>query len=816
MFDPYHKWLGIPAAEQPPNVYRLLGIALFEDDVEVIDGAADKHLAFLHGLANGEHSEMAETISNEVSAARLLLLNSEKKAAYDQKLREESSQASHDTTPQTPVYSQPIAPASLPPPTLGTGPASNPIASVNSGDPAQVPAWPGQSAPLSQPSTQQTSNPSSPPNPPPLVNRESVSYRSESRSQNATVIYILPAMVLLGVICALLYIGKLKFDERKLKAMGVPEEYIPGSSSSTSPTKSPTNSSSSSSSSTTSTSVPQSVPPTPQPTGDSGGDLNPSSSGVDANNLRMATQQETQSNTSQSNVQRPPQNSFTNVSPTPGVSTRNQSPPPQTLSTRPTPPSKPGVPSADLLKEKMDVVRDLYQEQYRQAKDSSQKLAIAQDMVSTAHQTNDDDAGRFALLRVARDIFSGEHDYAGAEKAINAMDQYFDSVDTIGLRKDLLQSIGTVPATKATSYWDAVLAVARDAMREQQFAVGESILQNAQAKVPSREMVTFKKLLSDLQDGRALYEAYESSASVLESTPTDPQANMDVGLYLCLIDNEWQHGLLYLSRCDNPALKAAAEAEMSQEQQNPTDSKIDVAESWYQVANQTKSEMRRLFFLQHAAQWYRKAHPSSRGLETIKIDRRLKEIEPLLAKSQSAPSDSTKPKSRPTRDGTPALVSSDTYHSASYYRDFAKIQNNVVSIGMGDTTAGLGEAAGGLNLQNVEKIAVAGAASHGSMRNIDPYSKTGFFVDYETSQGYTKRVFLSCTTTIGLRFTKNPPWGCGTTPHETVYIGRRNAYQFDLDDWAPDGWTGTCWFSVYMQNTGDDRSLVATVGWKGR
>ncbi|HQU45105.1 MAG TPA: hypothetical protein PK867_19985 [Pirellulales bacterium] len=36
-FDPYHKWLGIPPKDQPPNHYRLLGIELFEEDLEVID-----------------------------------------------------------------------------------------------------------------------------------------------------------------------------------------------------------------------------------------------------------------------------------------------------------------------------------------------------------------------------------------------------------------------------------------------------------------------------------------------------------------------------------------------------------------------------------------------------------------------------------------------------------------------------------------------------------------------------------------------------------------------------------------------------------
>jgi hypothetical protein len=47
MFDPYHIWLGIPPDEQPPHHYRLLGIRIFEDNVEVIAHAADQRMAHL-------------------------------------------------------------------------------------------------------------------------------------------------------------------------------------------------------------------------------------------------------------------------------------------------------------------------------------------------------------------------------------------------------------------------------------------------------------------------------------------------------------------------------------------------------------------------------------------------------------------------------------------------------------------------------------------------------------------------------------------------------------------------------------------------
>ena len=86
-FDPYHKWLGIPPREQPPNHYRLLGISLFESDPDVIDAAASKQATYLQSCATGPHVALSQKILNEVAAARLCLLNREKKAEYDKRLQ---------------------------------------------------------------------------------------------------------------------------------------------------------------------------------------------------------------------------------------------------------------------------------------------------------------------------------------------------------------------------------------------------------------------------------------------------------------------------------------------------------------------------------------------------------------------------------------------------------------------------------------------------------------------------------------------------------------------------------------------------------
>lgn len=91
VFDPYHKWLGISPKDQPPNHYRLLGLDIFESDVDVIDAAANRQMAYVQQRATGEHAAESQRLLNELSAARVCLLDGKKKAAYDSKLKQKTA-----------------------------------------------------------------------------------------------------------------------------------------------------------------------------------------------------------------------------------------------------------------------------------------------------------------------------------------------------------------------------------------------------------------------------------------------------------------------------------------------------------------------------------------------------------------------------------------------------------------------------------------------------------------------------------------------------------------------------------------------------
>lgn len=88
--DPYQEMLGIPASEgRTPTPYELLGIDEFESDPEVISRAADERMAHVHKYQIGKYGEASQKLLNELAAAKLTLLDPQRKAEADQQLRAE-------------------------------------------------------------------------------------------------------------------------------------------------------------------------------------------------------------------------------------------------------------------------------------------------------------------------------------------------------------------------------------------------------------------------------------------------------------------------------------------------------------------------------------------------------------------------------------------------------------------------------------------------------------------------------------------------------------------------------------------------------
>lgn len=87
LFDPYREWLGIPPEEQPPNHYRLLGFPKFQADPAKVNEAADKLMKHVRTFQLGPRSSDSQKVLNDLSAARVTLMDAKRRAAYDVVLR---------------------------------------------------------------------------------------------------------------------------------------------------------------------------------------------------------------------------------------------------------------------------------------------------------------------------------------------------------------------------------------------------------------------------------------------------------------------------------------------------------------------------------------------------------------------------------------------------------------------------------------------------------------------------------------------------------------------------------------------------------
>lgn len=85
-FDPYHKWLGIPAKNRSLNHYVLLNVSLDETDDEVIRSAAIRQRSHVERFLTGQHAPIAKRVIYEIDEAEITLLDPKMREQYDRQM----------------------------------------------------------------------------------------------------------------------------------------------------------------------------------------------------------------------------------------------------------------------------------------------------------------------------------------------------------------------------------------------------------------------------------------------------------------------------------------------------------------------------------------------------------------------------------------------------------------------------------------------------------------------------------------------------------------------------------------------------------
>jgi hypothetical protein len=629
-FDPYLKWLAISDPRRPPNHYVLLGVKLFESDAEVISNAADRQMAHVRTFQMGKHSALSQTLLNELSAARVVLLNPQKKQSYDVELRAKVA-ARRPAAPRTaspiPVSAAPVAAAvnaspvdefsvapvvsaaevvTAPAPhiEIATGPSRRvqrkksrnliPLATifVAVACVAGVAAWlvnkptqvaQNQAASSSRDASVAASSAIAEPireEPP-----ESTSAAGDGSTPDAPVAAATPSAAPSGASDA----APLLPNERNdIAASTATSDERPKEKERESPDEGPN-------------------PP-------DGATVS------EANSDKPRADERASDDADDDEPSRLP-DSTTPVANAPEESTDSA---PSTSQTKKQD-TRAAIPSKAAQAQAAKRVEDVYGAELAGAKSTESKVNLALTLLNEGIRSTDDRVAQYVILGRAIELASDGEDLATALRAADVLAekfQYSSIRPKVDAAESVLKKVSTPVAARAALEESLTLvdaAVAQDAFGESTRLLAAIRKALRKAKDPSLAP-RLKRIADDVRASEKEFNATRKAAEILETEPDDPDSNFVVGAYTCFYRHSWDDGLAQLKKGNDPDFRRAATIDL--QRPDAADKQLAAGDQWWELAQQAKGQVQRACE-ERAVFWYEKAVARLSGLSLSKAQDRV-------------------------------------------------------------------------------------------------------------------------------------------------------------------------------------------------
>jgi hypothetical protein len=577
-FDPYRKWLGIPPRDQPPHHYRLLGVEPFETDPDVIANAADARMAQVKNFQGGKHSAASQRILNELAAAKVCLLNPEKKAAYDRLLRQ---QVAAKTAPPAAAKTPPT------PAPLADDRAACFLTSVTGGAAGRADA-------------------------------RGVKPRKKSPWPLAV------AVGAAGVFLVLLAILLLQSNQGpSTPATGEPKPQPDRSVASNVAPSSPTKP------------VPQepSAPETEKTT---------AGAAAKAGAARQPSPREAEPppplvQVSQAQAAEAPAGQPPATAPDEAATNALQGAAPPSA-----PAAAPGLAAVAAEDKKLPVpdaadqeavekrIRHIFQQEFSGSRTAAGKVKLAEKLFEQGVATTDDPTARFVLWRLAAETAAEGGELAKSLEITDKLDEVY-RVDGLAMKADLVGTAvkssrtGPVDADAGRQLVDTILSLADAAAARDEFELAGRLVKSAAVVGRRLKDLQLSRDLAarghELERLKGKFAAVEKALDTLAADPADGEANATAGQWYCFVKENWPKGLPLLAKGNGAELAKLAQRDLAQ----GTDAKEQVmlADAWSAWAAKEPVPARSAVQAR-AAHWYQAALPKLTGLDKAGVQQKLK------------------------------------------------------------------------------------------------------------------------------------------------------------------------------------------------
>ena len=305
----------------------------------------------------------------------------------------------------------------------------------------------------------------------------------------------------------------------------------------------------------------------------------------------------------------------------------------------PTDPKKTPVPEQAKLDEARRLAREVYGPEYQNARTPAQLQLLAGKLLGEANRMGSDPAGQFVMFQLAADVAVQAGDGRTALGAVDQIAQIYD-VDGIAMKTELLVELadGARSGVQQRAIALRMLPVVAEAVAEDEYEAAVRLCRMAKAaSQKGRDGALANRitaLSNQVQQTEREYRKVEAAFGALDAAPTDPQANLRVGRYLCLVKGDWEAGVPMLALGSDPRLKAAAVADL--QQPDSADVQVQLGDQWWQLAEKAENAEKTNLQIR-AAHWYRQALPTLSGLTKAKVEKRLEDVPEQAASSMAIP-----------------------------------------------------------------------------------------------------------------------------------------------------------------------------------
>ncbi len=281
---------------------------------------------------------------------------------------------------------------------------------------------------------------------------------------------------------------------------------------------------------------------------------------------------------------------------------------------------KSSIPDEAAQKSAAAVIAEVYKPDYDQAKTAAEKIVLAKKLLGEGIATQDDAVSRFVLFKIARDMAAQQGDLMTAFAVIDQIDLEFEA-DLHSMQLDAAQTAIKELKTPAehlavvgllTTHVEKAVAIDQYDIAEEFSEVMLSSARKSKDSPLIKQVTAQSKMVLEIA---AEFAKIKEAIVELEAKPSDPEANLTVGKFLCFFKGDWERGVVMLALSDDQDYKALASLEL-EDQPDP----LKIGDGWWKIADSLDgtAEIRTKA---HAARWYRKALPGLSGLSKTRVER---------------------------------------------------------------------------------------------------------------------------------------------------------------------------------------------------